>query len=494
MGCFPSPTRAAPAVNSEQDCNDSLPKANLRIEASSFVGKRSGDLRDNYILGAKVGSGGFGFVRLATHRLTSQQRAVKTIKKQHIVQDIKDRAKFFSEVDVLRATDHPNIVRLYEFYEDDKYFHLVTEYIPGGELFDFIIKSKLLSEPIAAHFMKQLFSAMAYCHSNHIVHRDIKPENLLLDREAPDATLKVIDFGTCTIQDSSGLNQRYGTAYYIAPEVLSKNYNEKCDIWSCGVILYILLSGKPPFSGKEDKDILRKVHKGEYSMKGPEWDRVSVLAKKLIGKMLDYNPRTRISASEAMHDEWIILNSSNNVTATDCLVGLSNLQAFCAEQQLQHTVLAFIASNLLSTEESKQLTDTFQVLDRNGDGKLSKAELLEAYTQEFGLEEATRVVDKIMRQVDINGSGFIDYTEFLMASTKIETLLSKSNIEAAFRMFDKDDSGKISARELKELFCGQNTGASDSMWTEIIKEVDDNGDGEIDIAEFTEMLYKLLGN
>ena len=161
----------------------------------------------------------------------------------------------------------------------------------------------MLSEPIAANFMRQILSAVAYCHANNIVHRDLKPENLLLDKESHDATVKVIDFGTSTVHDNQqNLTQRYGTAYYIAPEVLQKDYNEKCDIWSCGVILYILLSGKPPFYGRQDRDILRRVNKGEYSLKGPEWENISQGAKNFIGKMLDYNPRTRISASKAMQD------------------------------------------------------------------------------------------------------------------------------------------------------------------------------------------------
>ena len=187
-------------------------------------------------------------------------------------------------------------MRLYEFYEDEKYYHLVTEHIEGGELFDFIIKSKMLTEPIAAHFMRQLLSAVSYCHANNIVHRDLKPENLLLDQESATATLKIIDFGTSTFHKSTDpmMTKRYGTAYYIAPEVLQKDYTEKCDVWSCGVILYILLCGKPPFYGRQDKEILKRVHRGEYSLKGQVWDSISSSAKRLIARMLDYNPKTRI--------------------------------------------------------------------------------------------------------------------------------------------------------------------------------------------------------
>jgi len=182
-------------------------------------------------MGPKLGSGAFGSVRIGTHKITMQQRAIKTIKKSSISEDQFVKDKFFAEVEVLKTADHPNIVRLYEFYEDQLHFHLVTELVKGGELFDYIVSSKNLSEPVAAHFFKQILSAVNYCHTNGIVHRDLKPENLLLDRQDSSATVKVIDFGTSTIIDQSKrLTHRYGTSYYIAPEVLKKNYDEKCDI------------------------------------------------------------------------------------------------------------------------------------------------------------------------------------------------------------------------------------------------------------------------
>lgn len=333
-------------------------KEEIKIAASSFVSKRDGKLRDHYSIGAKLGSGAFGFVRVATHKLTGQRRAVKTIEKENIIKDSAEQAKFFAEVDILRATDHPNIVRLYEFFEDEKYFHLVTEFIAGGELFDFIIKSKMLTEPIAAHFMKQLLGAICYCHANNIVHRDLKPENLLLDQESGSATLKIIDFGTSTVHKSAGpMTKRYGTAYYIAPEVLQKDYTEKCDLWSCGVILYILLSGKPPFYGRQDKEILKRVNRGEYSMKGAVWDSISSGAKHLIQRMLDYNPRTRISAKEALNDPWICESSALRSKSGLAVSALSNLQEFRAEQKLQHGVMAFIASQLLSREQAKDMAE-----------------------------------------------------------------------------------------------------------------------------------------
>ena len=161
-------------------------------------------------------------------------------------------ATLTNEIKIMKQLDHPNIVKLYEIYQDTRNIYLITEYLEGGELFDLILKSKHFNENIAAKIMKQLLSAIAYCHSKKIVHRDLKPENLLIVK-TNTYEIKVIDFGLSrTFEPNKNMYSRMGTPFYIAPEVLKKKYNEKCDVWACGVILYILLSGNPPFNGKND--------------------------------------------------------------------------------------------------------------------------------------------------------------------------------------------------------------------------------------------------
>jgi calcium-dependent protein kinase len=495
MGCIPANERQKKKDTHKSSFSGPVvpAKEEFKVEAGSFVGKRKGNIKDFYSLGNKIGAGAFGFVRVGLHKVLGHKRAVKTISKASISKDMREHTMFFNEVDILIKTDHPNIVRLYEFYEDEKYYHLVTEFVSGGELFDFIIKSKILTEPIAAHFMKQLLSAVSYCHSHSIVHRDLKPENLLLERDSADSLLKIIDFGTSRIYDGeSKMTQKYGTAYYIAPEVLRREYNEKCDVWSCGVILYILLSGKPPFYGKTDAEILERVSKGSYSMNSIEWTSISSSAKNLIRKMLQLNPDKRPSAHECLEDEWVVTNSLNSFRNSDIpLNTLVNLKAHRAEQKLQQAVLTFMSSQLISKDESKQLAETFKKLDKNGDGKLSKQELIDAYKIHLGDQAALEEAEKIMATVDTNNSGYIDYSEFLIASTEKDTLLCKSNLENVFKMFDVDGSGKISALELKELL-GNGIAGNESIWYEIITEVDSNGDGEIDIKEFKEMMIKII--
>jgi calcium-dependent protein kinase len=232
--------------------------------------------------------GGFGEVRKCSNKKTGAIRAVKIIRKDSL--DSKEKIRFFQEIDIMRQLDHPNIVRLYEVFQDEKRFYLVTELCTGGELFDEITKRSNFNEQDAAAIIKQVLSAVAYCHSKNICHRDLKPENVLMDSKNNNQ-IKVIDFGASQkYDDNKKMSQIYGTAYYIAPEILKSEYNEKCDVWSIGVILYILLSGKPPFYGDDDKEILNSVKLGTYTLTGPDWKNISNEAKDLIKKTLTYEP------------------------------------------------------------------------------------------------------------------------------------------------------------------------------------------------------------
>jgi len=166
--------------------------------------------------------------------------------------------------------DHPNIMKIFEFASDKTYYYIVSEYIPGGELFDEIIRRKYLTEEGGAYVIRQVVSAAMYCHAKGVVHRDLKPENILIDSISPDGKInvKVIDFGTALFfSPETKLKETLGTPYYIAPEVLADTYNEKCDVWSIGVILFVLLSGTAPFNGQTDEEILMAVKKGTYSFK-----------------------------------------------------------------------------------------------------------------------------------------------------------------------------------------------------------------------------------
>lgn len=327
----------------------------------------------------------------ARHKQTKALRCVKKLRKKDLSED--EKAKLIEEVSILKELDHPNIVKVNEFYQNSKYFFIVTEYLEGGELFDRIVEQNYFSEEQACSIMEQILSAVVYLHKHNFVHRDLKPENIIFETRKADSPIKVIDFGTSTYfnSGSSKLHKKLGTPYYIAPEVLKRNYDEKCDVWSCGVILYILLCGYPPFNGPDDKVIFKRVLEGKFIFAEEDWCEISKSAMKLIRKMLTYDANKRITAEQALNSEWIQQKrfDDSNVNTTKVL---KNLMRFRASFKLQKAVLLYVISFFNIKEEKDELLKTFKKLDLDHDGQLTQDELLKGYSKLMGPEEAGREV------------------------------------------------------------------------------------------------------
>jgi len=262
---------------------------NIIISKENLISHKKGKISKEYTLGKTIGEGSFGQVRLAIHKPTKQMRAVKILKKANI-----NMKSLVNEISILSKLSHPSIMQIFEIFEDKINIYIVSEYCKGGELFDIISEKGSFSEKEACIVMKQIMSGICYCHQKRIVHRDLKPENILMDGDSNDLSLKIIDWGCAkTIKKKERLHKADGTAYYIAPEVLKGDYDEKCDIWSCGVIFYILLCGYPPFNAETDEEIFSAVLKGEFVFPEEEWNSVSEEAKNLIKKMLVLDPKKK---------------------------------------------------------------------------------------------------------------------------------------------------------------------------------------------------------
>jgi len=424
------------------------------------------------------------------HRESSAQRAVKVLRKSHMDED--EKRMLFNEINILKEIDHPNIVKMYEFFEDEKRYYLVTEICKGGELFDEILQRGKFSERDGAVLMKQVLSCINYCHQNNIVHRDLKPENILLEQNKEFDAIKIIDFGTSLVYDpNKNLDEKLGTPYYIAPEVLNKNYNSKCDIWSCGVISYILLSGMPPFNGQSDQEIMKKVRAGSFSFDDKVWNNISDNCKDFITKLLTYKQEERPTASEALQHPWIVELSTTVVDEKSAQDALSNLKSFKVDSSMKQATFAFIASQLLSKQERDGLAKVFKAFDKNGDGKLSYEEVKDGYLDHYGKVMSDEEVHAMFDSVDTDKSGFIDYSEFVVAAMAESQLTSNDKLQAAFKMFDKDGSGIISGDEIREVLSfGGTSQMSKEQIDTIIKQVDENGDGEISYEEFVDMMKK----
>lgn len=432
----------------------------------------------------QIGKGAFGEVRKALHLESGEFRAVKIIYKHEC--SVEEQKKILNEVEILRQIDHPNIIKIYEFFEDTKFMYIIMELAMGGELFEKIQNVVHFTERKAAEIFQQILCGVNYLHKHGIVHRDLKPENILFDGEV----LKIVDFGTSRNFDGkTKMKSCHGTPYYIAPEVLNESYNEKCDVWSCGVILYILLSGIPPFNGTADEEILDAVIKGKYTLDIPEFRSVSAYAKQIIRKMLIFEPKDRISIEEALNDEWfkVVLKKEENILNKNVL---NNIRTFNTKNKMQQSIYFFLVNHMASKEERRELINTFKALDTNNDGELSKDELLEGF-RKINTNLTAADIDALMGRIDNNKSNAIDYTEFVAAAIDRKNLLSEEKMQTCFNMFDRDRSGKISVKEFKNLL-QDNDVVDDKVWTDLIKQADQNGDGEIEYTEFRDLLLKMI--
>jgi calcium-dependent protein kinase len=267
-----------------------------------LVSENKEEIMKYYIPLETIGQGSYGKVFKVRHRVTGKTYAIKMVKKKD--------TKILNEIKILRKLDHPNIMKVYEYFSSEYCWYFVEEYVAGGDLYEQICNLQYYNEVTASTIMKQIFSFVSYLHQMNIVHRDIKPKNMMVSNKKDEIEIKLVDFGTATIfSRKKPLTNRVGTPIYMAPEVLKGNYFNECDLWSCGVILYILLGGNPPFDGKNPQEIYSKIEKSEVKLKGSEWNNVSEEAKDLIIKLLEKNVSKRITAQEALKHPFIINNA-----------------------------------------------------------------------------------------------------------------------------------------------------------------------------------------
>ena len=453
-------------------------------------------LFDEYEIKEKLGEGAYGCVYKVTQKSTNFLRAVKAIQRKHI-----DSNSFSNEIAVLKTVDHPNIIKLFDCYYDNNFYYMVEEYCSGGDLFDYIQKMKNFSEKIAATIFNQFLSAINHLHKKNIVHRDIKPENIVLitlneednknKNKKNEVFIKLIDFGTsASIKNEKILHEELGTIYYIAPEVFKSNYNEKADVWSCGIILYTMLCGHPPFLGNDEQSIKEKILNCPVEFPKKEFKNISKTAINFLKLLLEIDPEKRISAEDALKNEWLItmLNSDSNDNILNKSI-IENLSKFTSTVSLQKAALSFLTNQISMNEEIKKLKIEFDKIDVNKDGEISLDELIQCLKTLYPIEEAKKRAEDIFKQIDFNNDGSINFSEFLTVNLQKEKILNEDMLRKAFNLFDIDGNGYITIDELKETLNLNLNSQTD--WEELVREVDKDGDYQIDFEEFKEMMEKV---
>uniref|UniRef100_A0A2K5DH84 calcium/calmodulin-dependent protein kinase n=1 Tax=Aotus nancymaae TaxID=37293 RepID=A0A2K5DH84_AOTNA len=356
---------------------------------------------DEYQLFEELGKGAFSVVRRCMKIPTGQEYAAKIINTKKL--SARDHQKLEREARICRLLKHPNIVRLHDSISEEGFHYLVFDLVTGGELFEDIVAREYYSEADASHCIQQILESVNHCHLNGIVHRDLKPENLLLASKSKGAAVKLADFGLAI--EVQGDQQAWfgfaGTPGYLSPEVLRKDpYGKPVDMWACGVILYILLVGYPPFWDEDQHRLYQQIKAGAYDFPSPEWDTVTPEAKDLINKMLTINPAKRITASEALKHPWICQRSTvasmmHRQETVDCL------KKFNARRKLK--VRNFTFFQFLKTKSS------FHCMQPENESTESSNTTIEDEDVKARKQEIIKVTEQLIEA--INNGDFEAYTK-----------------------------------------------------------------------------------
>nr|XP_043631549.1 calcium-dependent protein kinase 20-like [Erigeron canadensis] len=445
---------------------------------------KTGNMKELYTLGRLLGQGQFGTTYLCVENSTGKEYACKSIAKRKLTmqEDIDDVRR---EIQIMHhMAGHPHIISIVAAYEDAVSVYVIMELCAGGELFDRIVERGHYTEKKAAHLSRVIVSVVEACHSLGVIHRDLKPENFLFVNKDEDSPLKSIDFGLSVyFKPGEMFYDTCGSAYYMAPEVLRRQYDKGCDVWSAGVIIHILLCGIPPFWDETEDGIYEQTLHGELDLESEPWPSISESAKDLIRGMLVRDVTMRISAHEALNHPWIQADGVAPDKPLDTAI-LSRMKQFSAMNKIKKIAIRIIAESL-SEEEIAGLKEMFKMMDSDGSGKITLEELKDGL-EKVGANLKDSEVIRLMEAADIDNNGTIDYGEFIAAMLHLNKVHKEDHMFAAFAYFDKDGSGYITMEELRQV-C-EKFGLGDIHIDEVMDEVDKDNDGRIDYSEFVDMM------
>ena len=475
----------------------------LKINKESFVTIIEGDITQFYEVQKKIGEGAYGKIYKVKNKQSGDIRAMKQITKTKIT----DMGKFQTEIKILSMLDHPNIVRLFEVIEDDKYYNLLEELCTGGELLTRAQNNQLKEKDIARIF-NQIMSGVAYIHGMGIAHRDLKLENILFSSEKPSSPIKIIDFGFSVFLGKNNenskdketenekktvykrLKSKVGTLYYISPEIIKGNYDEKCDIWACGVILYILLAGYPPFNGNTDKEVYNQITNIKLDFEKERWKNISKYAKELIKNMLT-PAKNRFTAKQVLSSKWLEVKLKDDIDENiSTALDYRRINKYKTYNKLKKAILTFIASRL-SSEESAQIRNIFYNIDEDKNGYISYEDFRKYLVNEYDIDDVIENEEELQKgfeSVDIDHNNQIDYTEFIAANLDEKIFLKTEKLKEAFRIFDINDNGAIKRDDIIRVMKLENVSNKNEIADKIIEENDFDKDGKINFKDFVKIM------
>ena len=483
-----------------------------------------------------IGEGAYGTVKKVCLKSDPDNiRAIKIIPKENIVEN-ENGKKFIDEIEILKNLEHPNIMKIYECFNDKDNVYIVSEFYDQGDLLGKMEKLGTLNQIVVKHLMDQILNAVAYLHSNRIFHGDIKLENVMLNKtsmrasrnfsrinkdlnknkqlakdveksfnkkfmskksfniieDMNDYEVKLIDFGCSKylVKKGNKLSGIVGTSIYCSPEVVDNLYDEKSDEWSCGVLMYILLCGEPPFQGETEEEIFANIKKGKYSFRPRQFNNVSESCKDLIKKLLEPNKRHRIKAIDALKHPFFRENYDPNISFDQNMDKGSILNKLFEVKKLpskfHELIEAYLCFNFIKKDEEKKLTQLFRFLDHKGKNRLSFYDFDKTF-KENGLEVPKEKIQKMINTLDSDGNNSIEYQEFLRALCDKKSLYNDKNLESVFNSIDTDQKGYINMNDLKK-FIFKNKEVANETFMDYLKQIGMDLKSKLKFDQFVDII------
>ena len=478
-----------------------------------------------------LGGGTYGVVKKVCLKNNKETvRAMKIIDKQHIEKG--QEKQLFEEIEILRKLEHPNIMKIYEYFIDQKYIYIISEFLDEGDLLGKLKKLNSMSELVVKFLMSQILDAVAYLHANRVFHGDIKLENIMLYKtsrkrkkrfttinrdlnsnrnlekqlennsqsnseyieEMSNYEIKLIDFGCSkylTKKRHNSLSGIVGTSMYCSPEVVNNLYDEKSDEWSCGILMYILLTGDLPFEGETEIEIFDNIKKYNINFNTGELKNVSNNCMNLLKSLLDPKKKNRITAIEALKHPFFTdkLNPMKILTQHKDLNILKKfLQLERYPSILHKVVVAYLCFNFIDIEEEKKLSELFRFLDQKNRNKLEYEDFRRGFI-EANIIVSHDDLKKFMKLLDTDGSKLIEYQEFLRALCDKDMLFKDENLKAVFNVIDKDKKGYINLKDIKNFIIGiKDDNFKESDLEKLGEKLKVSNDSEITFEKFCDFI------
>ena len=470
------------STNKNTVSSEPIRKDTLILNNDVLVSNVDGNIDQVYKKIKLLGEGSYGKVWLVRNEILKKEFALKIIKIRK-----NDDNKILNEIKILKRLDHPLILKIIEFHSTGTEYRIITDYCQNGDLYTEINNRRKFSEREASFIIYQVLLAINYCHKMGIIHRDIKPENIMIDRKEVSGLIhiKLIDFGVAKIFRKNMINRTFaGSTTYMAPEVMTADYNEKSDLWSIGVILYVLLVRILPFNNSKEKT--------QYNTLNSDYLSLSENAKDLISKLLKYDATERITAEDALKHHFFNTDDINNIYYLDYNIViklLMNLEKYKSDNIIKSTVLAYLIHLNSNIQEYIDASKLFHSLDSDHDGKLNKNDLIIAFVKYFNLsnEQAINKADQIFKNIDTNKNELIENEEFIVGCINPEIFYSYDYLKFAFYFFDKNHNGSISISEIIDKFSETSklSTKSKEQLVNMFNQIDSNKDGCISFDEFS---------